>query len=154
MDFIPQETYDKIKTIMPICCIDFFIVRGNKVLLGKRVRNPYKWERFVPWWRILHEETQQEVIRRKLKEETDISLDDVIAIDLLGVFDTIFPLEWQEGTGHTINCTYIIKLDEGEELPAYKLDQDHTDAQWFTISPSTELNEYINGLISSYLARK
>lgn len=74
MTFIQENKYREIIDYVPITCIDFFIIKNNKVLLWKRKNKPYKWEWFVPWWRINKLETQQNVLQRKLKQETWIDL--------------------------------------------------------------------------------
>lgn len=154
MHFIPKELYDQIKTIMPICCIDFFIVHRHKILLWRRVRNPYKWERFFPGWRVLHGEIQQKAIERKLKEETWLTAEDISSTKLLGVFDTIFPLEEvSNATGHTINCTYIVSLKSEKDAYNHSLDLDHTEENRFPIAESQEFHPYINMVISEYLAQ-
>ncbi len=46
--FIDSKEYRRILEIMPVVCIDFFIVYDNAVFLGKRTNPPFKGEWFVP----------------------------------------------------------------------------------------------------------
>lgn len=154
MTFIPENKYREIIDYVPITCIDFFVIKNDKVLLWKRKNKPYKWERFVPWWRISKLETQQNVLQRKLKQETwiDLSKNNEIKPKLLWVYDSIF--EWNafddKQVGHTINITYIIDLSRMEEININPDNQNET-LEWFNIEISNNFCEYTNMLILEYI---
>ena len=149
--FIPQEKYIEIIDWMPITCIDFFIVHWNNLLLWKRNNEPYKWEWFVPWWRIEKSETQEKAIQRKLFEETWIRVDKEASVKLLWVYDTIFKVNAFSNNQltHTINITYIVNLHKKDSNISN--DRQNEEFKRFDMDSDRDVfNEYIKKLIIDY----
>lgn len=147
--FIDQKEYQRILEIMPVVCIDFFIVYNNRLFLGKRTNQPCKWEWFVPGWRIEKGETQEEVFERKLFEETGIHQEDIAKKFLLWVYDTQFMGNAfdPDMPTHTINVTYVVELkDEITILP----DSQNERFESFLIWWDNHLLPYIQNLMREY----
>lgn len=149
--FIDQKEYQRILEIMPVVCIDFFIVYNNRVFLGKRTNQPCKWEWFVPGWRIQKWETQEEVFERKLFEETGIRPEDISKKFLLGVYDTQFMGNAfdPDMPTHTINVTYVVELKN--EL-SIQVDSQHDKFESFPIWWENQLLPYIQNLMREYIS--
>ena len=149
--FIESKEYQRILEIMPVVCIDFFIVYNNKVFLGKRTNQPYKGEWFVPGWRIQKWEQQEEVFERKLFEETGIRPEDIASKFLLWVYDTQFignafdPIM----PTHTINITYGVEL---KWVVKIQPDSQNEIFESFSIEWDNQLLPYIQNLMSEYIS--
>ncbi|MBI5733815.1 MAG: NUDIX hydrolase [Candidatus Kerfeldbacteria bacterium] len=99
------------------------IVKGDKVLLGKRSIEPYK-----NYWDILGGflelgESPAAGARREIKEETGLEIE---LVDLLGIFMD----EYGPGGDPTLNICYLAKITAGEPKPADDVDE----LRWFTAS--------------------
>ncbi len=132
-------------------CIDFFIVYDNAVFLGKRTNPPFKGEWFVPGWRILKWENQEEAFERKLFEETGIQMKDIERKFLLWVFDTQFIGNVFDPTmsTHTINITYVVELKNEVNI---RPDSQNETFKSFSIWWENQLLPYIQDLIRNYVS--
>ena len=66
----------------PFAC-DLVLIEGDKVLLIRRARDPFKGEWAVPGGRIEDNETAEDCAKREMKEETGL---DVEIIGLTGIY--------------------------------------------------------------------
>lgn len=57
---------------MPVTCVDLIVIHKNKFLLGKRMNKPLKNNWCFPEGRILKDESFDQAIYRKAKEETGL----------------------------------------------------------------------------------
>ena len=46
---IQKKTYEKIKKLLPILCVDCLVIRENKCLLLHRLNHPAKKKMVVAW---------------------------------------------------------------------------------------------------------
>jgi len=68
--YIEEELYDKIKSVMPIPCVDLVVINNQEeVLMLKRENEPAKGLWWFPGGRVHHNETRADAALRKLKEE-------------------------------------------------------------------------------------
>ena len=138
---ISKEEYSLILEKMPICCIDLIVVKDNKVLLVKRKNKPAQGVYWFPGGRLYKNETFQEAVKRKAKQEIGVN---VKIIKQLGAFETIFPdsnINEKINT-HSINTTFIVSpLSEN-----IKLDPQSTDFKWIS-KIEKYLPEYIQNLL-------
>jgi hypothetical protein len=140
---------------MPIACIDLFIIKNNKLLLGKRINRPFLWKWCFPWWRILIWEKQKDAVQRKLKEEIwfNIQWNKNVKTFFLWVYDTIFNENAFENwlLYHTINNIYVIYIDNVKDFTIH-LDSQHNAYKRFDIKQNITFPVYINTVIWRYLA--
>ena len=66
---IEEILYNKIIDVIPIICVDGFIIKDSKILLLKRTNYPALGEWWVPGGRVLKNESLDSAIIRKIKDE-------------------------------------------------------------------------------------
>lgn len=122
---IETQLYEKITEVLPIVCVDGFIIKNFEILLLKRKKYPAINEWWVPGGRVLKNEILTDSILRKVKEETGLT---VKIIKQIGVTETIFEKK------HTINICYLLELKEGN----VRIDSDHSEYNWFALDKLPE----------------
>lgn len=128
-DFIPEEDYKKIVSLVPIACVDVFVVCGDEFLLGKRAIESAKGE----WWpaggRILKGELMETAAVREIGEEFGIDADPS-GFEFLITEETIFDKSEEGVSRHTVNSVFKLELDE---KPAIKLgSHEFSEVKWFS----------------------
>lgn len=128
---IPDAEYKIIIEQMPVVCIDAIIINHKKqFLLVRRKNEPLKGEYWVPGGRLLKNETLQEAIIRKVRQELGIESHIIMP---LGVYEEFFdkgPLNIKTGF-HAISMVYLM-IAEGENI---QLDDQSDDWGWFDKLP-------------------
>lgn len=119
---IESTFYNKIIDVLPIVCVDGFIVEDSKILLLKRKNYPAVDEWWVPGGRVLKNEILKDAILRKIKEETQLSIN---IVNQIGVSETIFDKK------HTINICYLLEISDSSGQ--VNIDSDHSEYKWFPI---------------------
>ena len=103
---IPEAMYRTILDTMPILCVDCVIVNERgQYLLVKRQNEPLKGEWWVPGGRVYKGEKLGCAIRRKVKEELGIKLNNVVP---LGYYEDEFeknPFNIEGGL-HTLGIVF------------------------------------------------
>jgi colanic acid biosynthesis protein WcaH len=107
---IPDALYREIIRHVPTVCVDFIVTYQGKFLLTRRARNPLKGKWWVLGGRILKGETFEEAVRRKLKEEANITR--VRSITFLGVENTRFSKGVYGFPVQTINVVFHVQALE------------------------------------------
>lgn len=125
---IPQELYAQFLSQMPIFCVDAVVVHNGKVLLAYRNNKPAQHLWWVPGGRVLKDETLEQAILRKMKEELGV----MVKIEKrLGTYETMFPdapfREISCGV-HTNNVAFLVTL--ANENDVINLDNQSSDYQW------------------------
>ena len=111
--FIPQDLYDEILKNIPIICVDGIILKNDETLLLLRDKEPEKNKWWFPGGRVLKNESLEEAILRKVKEETS-----------LDTGPNNIPV-------HTINICFTLTIKSGNLL----IDDDHKGYGWFSSPP-------------------
>jgi len=128
---IPAADYKKFLEQMPVVCIDAIIMNNKgQYLLIKRKNEPLKGDYWVPGGRVLKNETLNDAVLRKVKEELGIDSHIVMPI---GVYEDFFdksPLNPENGL-HTISIVYLI-IAGSENIC---LDEQSDDWGWFDELP-------------------
>jgi len=135
MLMIDDPLYNKIIDVLPILCVDGFIVDDNKILLLKRNNYPAINEWWVPGGRVIKNELLCDSIIRKVKEETGL---DVEILNQIGITETVFE------TKHTVNVCFSLKIKSGD----ITINSEHSEYKWFKIDRlpiniNSELNKII-----------
>lgn len=126
---IGKKLYKDIVSTMPIPCVDLLLVHKNNFLLGLRKNKPLKNEWCFSGGRILKEESFNEAIYRKLKDETGLNKKVVRSINLLTVKDVFYPDSEFGSSMHNINLLYKIQIRSSDNL---KPDNQHRELRWFS----------------------
>ena len=139
--FLPGDLYGRLVRDCVVCCVDCLIVRYNptlkrkEALLVKRAAEPVKGVWWLPGGRMLKGETFFSAAVRKAKGET--GLDCVNPIQVLGVWNTLFPTSnWdtdtEKGT-QTVNPIVLVELEKpGVDV---KLDNTSEQYKWISLDP-------------------
>ena len=132
---IESSLYNKIIDLIPVICVDGFIIKDYKILLLKRKNYPAIKEWWVPGGRVLKNERLTDAIIRKVKEETGFS---VLNFNRIGITETIFEKK------HTINVCYEIEVNDD----IVSIDSDHSEYKWFDLDKiPSDLNSELTDII-------
>ena len=132
---IDDILYSKIIDVIPILCVDGFIINDNKILLLKRNNYPAIGEWWVPGGRVIKNELLVDSIIRKVKDETGL---DTEIINQIGVAETIFE------TKHTVNVCFSLRVESGQVI----INSEHSEYKWFSIDNlPNDLNSELNRMI-------
>lgn len=101
------------------------ILRGGKILLTKRGREPFKGWWDFPGGFMEKGETPEEAIRREIKEETGLT---VKAEKLLGIYPGVYPQEFNPVPILTV--VYLLSSKSGVVRPM----DDVEEGRWFSVS--------------------
>ena len=117
---IDDSLYNKIIDVLPILCVDGFIVDDDKILLLKRNNYPAINEWWVPGGRVVKNELLCDSIIRKVKEETGL---DVEILNQIGLTETIFE------TKHTVNVCFSLRVKS--DNINITINSEHSEYKWF-----------------------
>lgn len=127
--YIPSELYEKIKTFLPIACVDLLVVDHGSYLLVRRNYPPAKGKWWFPGGRIIKGEIIFDAAIRKGKEELGVRLQ---PLELISVEESIF--NENDGTDiHTINI--VVKMKKLHDSQTIVLDHTHSEFAWFDKVP-------------------
>lgn len=141
--YLTASEYETVVKSVPIFCVDLVIIKNNKVLLIKRNNKPMKGKYFTPGGRILKNETIEEAIKRKGKEELGIDLEKKSQLATYEFFfkDSQVKNIAIHGVGGFYHC---ISKDEKYKI---NLDRFATEYKWEHIS-SENLHQSLKELFS------
>lgn len=135
---LDKELFDEFIEKMPLLCVDGLVISQDKILLLKRNDEPAKGEWWFPGGRVFKNETLETSIIRKLKEETNL---DVRIERQLCVYETIFEKK------HTVNICYVLSCSNSH----IKLNDDHSEFNWFELKNLPTVDERVYQVIKNYL---
>jgi len=142
--FIPEKLYKKIIKNIPICCVDVLVINKNRFLLVQRKKEPAKDKWWFPGGRLLFNESLKAGLKRKLKEELGIKK--IKTIKFLAVGETKFKKGYFNFPVHSINVTFLAKIDD---FQVKKINLDiayHIKYEWFKKIPS-KVDSYIKNFL-------
>ena len=136
--FLNPEIYKQIITNSIVSSVDVIFVNGErKILLGLRNNEPLRWVYYIPGGMRYKGETMVDWVKRKMREELGIDIDEKKLI-FLGVYDDIFEVWFFEGImGHSCPITYVYHLSEDEEKNIWIGDIRNSDIKFFDIDDPT-----------------
>lgn len=145
---LPLEKYREILDSTPVCTVDvlFFNSDKTRTLLFKRENEPMKGSYFSIGGRLLKNESFADcAVRQALREAGVIVKKDGLILG--GVQEELHPNSVFEGVSyHAVDIFYGYVLDT-EEI---KLDSQHSDYQWFSVTDGT-IHPLIKTKIASLL---
>jgi ADP-ribose pyrophosphatase YjhB (NUDIX family) len=134
---IDNSLYSKIIDVVPIVCVDGFIIKDDKILLLKRNNYPAINEWWVPGGRVLKNELIQDAIIRKVQDEIGIKPE---IVNQIGITETIFEKK------HTINICFTLSINSNNII----INSEHSEYNWFTISElPSDLNSELARIIKN-----
>ena len=147
---IDKDLYKIILESIPILTVDIVIFNKDKdkVLLFKRNNNPIKGVYYTPGGRINKNESLNNAVIRKGKEELGLNLNS-FDLKFCGIIEEFFDISSYDNiSSHNINMVYEYIL---EDLNKINLDNQHEDFDWFNIN-SLDLHFYVKQKIKLCLA--
>lgn len=113
---LPTEVYKMIVGSIPIMCVDCVIYKDGKVLLVKRGNQPLKNRYWTPGGRVLKGEKLVDAVKRKVKEETGLTIK---PISVVGFYEDFYKknelgLDMVHTTSIVFAASYVkgkVKLD-------------------------------------------
>lgn len=123
---IQTDLYKSIIRLLPIVCVDIVVKNTDgKFLLVKRKNNPLKGQWWVVGGRIEHMEKAQDAAKRKLKEEADLEVKDLL---FEGCYEDNFDNNaFDDVPYHTISLIFSCIKDDSIDI---KLDKQSSDWVW------------------------
>lgn len=107
----------------PALTVDTIIIEDNKVILIKRLNNPFKDQWAIPGGFVEYGEKVEDAAVREAKEETGL---DIELTKLVGVYSD----PDRDPRGHTVTVAFLSKIIGG----TLKSDSDAKDAKFIDIS--------------------
>ena len=116
MKTLPIETYRMIVGSVPIMCVDCVIYKDGKILLVRRNNQPLKGRYWTPGGRVLKGEKLVDAVKRKVKEETGLTIK---PISVVGFYEDFYKknelgLDMVHTTSIVFAASYVkgkVKLD-------------------------------------------
>ena len=123
---IQTDLYKSIIRLLPIVYVDIVVKNTDgKFLLVKRKNNPLKGQWWVVGGRIEHMEKAQDAAKRKLKEEADLEVKDLL---FEGCYEDNFDNNaFDDVPYHTISLIFSCIKDDSIDI---KLDKQSSDWVW------------------------
>lgn len=108
---LTDEEYQFVFSRAVRLCLDFIIVKNNKILLAKREIEPYKGFWSLPGGMVRHKESISEASQRIMKGELGLA---VLSKKLIGYIE--FPDEInKDGVQiHSVSMAFLAMLEDGE----------------------------------------
>ena len=117
---IEKDLYSKIREVIPTLCVDMVVTNWrNEFLLIKRTQSPAKGQWWLPGGRVFKNETLQQAVLRKAREEIGV---DVTFRNFISVEETIF----KKDNVHTVNAVFHVTY-YGTDI---NLDETHSTYVW------------------------
>lgn len=113
----------------PALTVDTIIVEDNKVILIKRLNNPYKDHWAIPGGFVEYGEKVENAAVREAKEETGL---DIKLTELVGVYSD----PNRDPRGHTVTVAFLAKIVGG----TLKSDSDAKDAKFIEIDKLSDMD--------------
>ena len=107
----------------PALTVDTLILEDNKIILIKRLNNPFKDYWAIPWGFVEYGEKVEDAAVREAKEETGL---DIELTKLVGVYSD----PDRDPRGHTVTIAFLSKIIGG----TLKSDSDAKDAKFLDIN--------------------
>lgn len=148
-ELLPREKYREVLDIAPVCTADvlFFNSDRTKTLLFKRENEPLKGVYFSVGGRLLKNELLENCAVRQGLREAGININRNKLI-FGGVQEEFHPNSVFEKVSYHAVVIYYGYVLHDEEL--IKLDNQHSDYKWFSVSDPT-LHPFIKSRIASLL---
>jgi colanic acid biosynthesis protein WcaH len=113
---IPAAQFKQILEVMPVLCVDV-VLRNSRgeYLLVKRANEPLKGQWWVVGGRVFKDETLEQAVRRKVKQEVGLTVQD---LEPIGYYEDWFeknaiPLDSRL---HAVSVVFAATIDAGQVI--------------------------------------
>jgi len=107
----------------PLLVVNAVVTRGNEVLLIKRAKFPDKGKWIVPGGHVKYYETTEEALKREVKEETGLEIEN------LGLILTETDKKGLDPRGYHLSMTFLVKSTGGKLTKT----KEAYDIKWFKL---------------------
>ena len=154
--FLSRNQFSNIVRTTPLISIDFCILRGRKILLGKRLNPPAKDFYFVPGGRIFKLERKEKAIQRILINELGFTIKNHNhkCIKDLGTYEHFYEENFlgnKDFSTHYIVIAYFIPFESLIKNQKQKVSEQHSSYFWFDIDNHKNKSYEIHPYTLSYL---
>jgi len=141
--FLPKDLYQQMVHNTVICCLDILLIRTingkEECLLVQRATEPVKGVWWYPGGRMFKGETFFDTAMRKMREEIGIDESNAEAVQILGIYNTMFPTSaWdtddEKGT-HTVQPIIVVTLPKDDKVYVVLLDDTSKNHKWIDVDP-------------------
>ena len=129
MKMIPSSLYGQIIVSIPIPNVEAMIVKDDSLLFLKRRNSPAKGKWGFPGGRMWKDETFEETLLRKVKEETGLNFE---VIRFVGVYNRIYPER------HDVTIVFLCRCFDEKVV----LNEENSEFMFFKDIPS-EIDPYL-----------
>jgi colanic acid biosynthesis protein WcaH len=129
---IPVEHYKQILEVMPVLCVDVVIRNtAGEYLLVKRVNEPLKGQWWVVGGRVLKNETLEQAVLRKVKQEVGLT---VHALEPIGYYEDRFEKNaiQLDSPLHAVSVVFATVIDDRQVI---KMDGQSLEWKFFPELP-------------------
>ena len=134
---LSEESWRLCVDSMPIYGIDMIIyLKGNGILMGRRVNEPAQGKFFVPGGRVYKGETRINAFNRILRTETGLNYD-FDDTKMIGIYEHFYNSNrWEEKDikTHYIIEARLIYLKNTNHIPNINLQAQHSDMIWVDLN--------------------
>ena len=136
--FLSRNQFSNIVRKTPLISIDFCILRGRKILLGKRLNPPAKNFYFVPGGRIYKLEKKENAIHRILMNELGFTIknNNYKYLKDLGIYEHFYEENFlgnKDFSTHYIVIAYLILFESLIKNQQQKVLEQHSSYIWIDI---------------------
>ena len=153
---LSKSVFSNVITNAPLIAIDLCLVKGKKLLLGKRINPPAKDFFFVPGGRILKSERIKNAFERVLKSELGLNLkkSQNKSVKTLGIYEHFYDnnfLDNKEFNTHYIVIAYLIPYEALTKVVSKIKNPQHSEYIWFDINNKNNYSLKIHEYVLEYL---
>ncbi len=155
--FLSKYEFSNVIKNTPLVAIDLCIVKGNELLLGKRINAPAKNFFFVPGGRILKSEPKEIALKRILKNELGLTFKDKKenCLKSLGCYEHFYDDNFFDnktfGTHYVVlayclNYRFLKKINKSN-----KINEQHSSYIWIDIDNLENYSHLIHQYSLDYI---
>ena len=154
--FLSRNQFANIVRKTPLISIDLCILRGRKILLGKRLNPPAKNFYFVPGGRIFKLEKKENAIQRILMNELGFSIKNhnYSCLKYLGIYEHFYKENFlgnMDFSTHYIVIAYLILFESLIKNQQQKVLEQHSSYIWVDIDNFKKISNEIHPYTLAYL---
>jgi colanic acid biosynthesis protein WcaH len=132
-NWICEPMYSKIKSKVPLPCVDLLVIHNGKLLLMLRNNQPAKDLWFTPGGRVYRGELLEQTVQRVLKQETGL---EVLKVEQIGAMSHLWP------ESHTVTVIYVVHVSHTN----VDMNSEHRAFKWIDL-PSHNLHPYVQEMV-------
>lgn len=136
--FLSQSDFSTVVSLTPLIAIDLCILKGRKLLIGKRINPPAQDYFFVPGGRIRKMESKDKALERILNEELSLKFKSIHNknIKALGFYEHFYKDNFLGNSNfstHYVVFAYLIPYEILLKKKEFEKNEQHSKYIWMDI---------------------